>query len=86
MSGRWQHEPQWNNCSRYCSANFAGEKNPRLSLGIVTAVAYCYFVKFSFLVSTRSKDNIRMNLKENLRVLASEESLCCMGLVSQVVS
>ena len=86
MSGRWQHEPRWNNCSRYCIENFAGEKNHRLSLRIVTAVAYCYSAKFSILVSMSSEDNIRMDLKENLRVLASEEGLCCMELVSHVVN
>jgi hypothetical protein len=32
------------------------------------------------------EDNVRMDLKENLRVLASEEGLCSMELVNQVVN
>lgn len=46
---------------------------------IVTAVAYCYSNKFSILVSMSWEDNIRMELRENLRVLASE-GLCCIEL------
>ena len=33
-----------------------------------------------------SEHNIKMDLKENLRVLASEEGLCCMDLVKLLIS
>jgi hypothetical protein len=33
-----------------------------------------------------SEDNIKMNFKENLRVLASEEGLCYMELVRWIIS
>jgi hypothetical protein len=62
------------------------KRNHLLSLGTVNAVAYCYSIKFSILVSISSEDNIRMDFKENLRVLASEEGLCSRDLVSQVVN
>jgi hypothetical protein len=32
------------------------------------------------------EDNIKMDFKENLRVLASEEGLCCMELVGWLIS
>jgi len=62
------------------------KRNHLLSLGTVNAVAYCYPIKFSILVSISSEDNIRMDFKENLRVLASEEGLCSRELVSQAVN
>ena len=61
------------------------KKNHRLSSGIVTIVAYCYSIMFSILVSMSAEDNIKMDLKENLQVLASEEGLCSMELVRWLI-
>ena len=41
---------------------------------------------FSILVSMSAEDNIKMDLKENLQVLASEEGLCSMELVRWLIS